>query len=430
MNDKPAICPDYYTFCCYAAQLSIFITFTAVRCIFILLTLILPLGLWGQNITVSGKVVDRETDEPLSFASVSIKGKPVGTISNEQGEFDFHFLSEYKNEILVVSMLGYLNFEVPVWTIAGSFQTIQLDKSSFLLQEVVVVDSLTGGDILRVALSKIDENYPMTPFIEDGFYRDIKRVGGTYISLLEAAVKIYDKDYAEPRNKGKLRESVSLVEVRKSYGYESKFTDYFDNDNLLQDLLLHNNVRYRQIGMDDEMFASIVREKNSFYNGHQIYVVSRSVNDRMKVFIDKQDFAIVHLEYETDFDDHIDKKKKMESKFVGLKKVIDFKRYEGKMYLNYMTMTSKVNWYDAKTNELKFETELFQQLLINAVHANTEERISPTKKMRSYGLQYQDLPYNKKFWDNYNVIKDTPLDKEILTDLEKQAPLENQFESK
>jgi hypothetical protein len=47
--------------------------------------------------------------------------------------------------------------------------------------------------------------------------------------------------------------------------------------------------------------------------------------------------------------------------------------------------------------------------------------------MRNYGLQYQDQPYNKEFWDSYNVIKETPIDKKILKDLEKVAPLEAQF---
>jgi hypothetical protein len=77
---------------------------------------------------------------------------------------------------------------------------------------------------------------------------------------------------------------------------------------------------------------------------------------------------------------------------------------------------------------LKFETELFQQLLINKVTPNATERIRSTEKMRNYGLQFQDQPYNKNFWDNYNVIKETPLDQEILRDLEKHAPLNVQFE--
>jgi hypothetical protein len=77
---------------------------------------------------------------------------------------------------------------------------------------------------------------------------------------------------------------------------------------------------------------------------------------------------------------------------------------------------------------LKFETELFQQLLINEIKPNTTERIGATERMRNYGLQYQDQPYNKEFWDNYNVIKDTPLDKKVLEDLEKAGPLNKQFQ--
>lgn len=388
-----------------------------------------PLVGWAQNLTISAKVQDQETGEALSFASVGIKGVPIGTISNNQGEFDFHFSPDHRNDILVVSMIGYKNFEAPIWTLLNNFNIIRLEKSAIELQEIVVSDTLTGGDILRIAFSRIEQNFPMEPFVMDGFYRDVKKVGGTYISLLEAAVKIYDENYAEPRNKFKLRERVRLVEVRKSIGYESKFTKYFDQDNLLEDLLLHNNIRYRQIDPVDDFFASMNRGKNSFYDNHEIYVVTHSEFYHLKVFIDKEDFSIVHLEWETPKSaDEIGKKKNLVSKFVGLKKSIDFRRHAGKMYLSFMTITSKVNWYDVDTDELKFETELFQQLLINKVTPNPKERIGSTEKMRNYGLQYQDQPYNKAFWDNYNVIKETPLDKKILDDLEKLAPLDAQFE--
>jgi hypothetical protein len=43
-------------------------------------------------------------------------------------------------------------------------------------------------------------------------------------------------------------------------------------------------------------------------------------------------------------------------------------------------------------------------------------------------LQFQDLPYSKKFWETYNVIKTSPLDRKIIEDLEKELPLEKQFE--
>lgn len=396
-----------------------------------LLALFTTLGV-AQKLTVSGKVTDRDTHEPLPFASIGIKGKPIGTISNLQGDFDFHIPEEYRNEILVISMLGYSNFESPVWSlISATSVALELVRSSTLLKEVLVSDSLSGGDILRIALNRIEQNYPMQPFLLEGFYRDIKKVGGTYISLLEAAVEIFDESYERPRNKFKLREGVRLLEVRKSIGYESKFTSYFDQDNLLEDLLLHNNIRYRQIEEREEMYASMTREKDSYYNGSEIFVITHKHDYFLQIFVDKQDYSIIHLEWNTGSSNEVlGKKKNLVSRFAGLHKTIDFRRFEGKMYMSYMSITSRVNWHDLKTDALKFETELSQQLLINQVTPNTTDRIKSVEKMRNYGLQYQDLPYNKAFWDSYNVIKETPLDKKILEDLERVGPLDKQFEGK
>jgi len=386
----------------------------------------------GQQITLSSQVRDAETGEPLSYASVGIKGKSNGTITNTQGDFDFHFPAEYRNEILIISMLGYKNFEAPVWTLLnGQTPVIQLHKASILLNEVVVTaqDSLSGGDLMRIAISRIETNYPMKPFRLDGFYRDIKKVGGTYISLLEAAVNIYDDNYSEPRNKGRLRERVKLLEVRKSLGYDNKFNSYFDQRNLLEDLLLHNNIRYHQFDETDEFFVALERQEDSYYNGHDVYVITHSNDFSLKIFIDKTDYAIIHLEFETSNEgDKLDHKKNLISRFIGYKKTIDFKRYNDKWFLNYITIVTRENWHDEKTRALKFSTELQQSLLINHVLANAIGNIGATERMRNYGLQYQDYPYNKTFWDNYNVIKETPLDKQILADLEKEEPLEKQFE--
>jgi|DewCreStandDraft_4_1066084.scaffolds.fasta_scaffold89768_1 hypothetical protein len=385
---------------------------------------------WAQRLTITGKITDAADGEPLPYASIGIKGKTISTISNLNGEFDFHVPPEYRNDILVISMMGYENYEAPIWAIESPL-TVRLHQHTTVLQEVVVKDSLTGGDILRIALSRIEQNFPMKPFLLEGFYRDVKKVADSYISLLEAAVKIYDEDYAEPRNKYKLRERVRLIEVRKSLGYESRFTTFFDQDNLLEDLLLHNNIRYRQIEAREPMFASMIREPDSYYNGHEIFVVAHTDQYLLRIFIDKKTYAIVHLAYETGSSNEIiGKRGNLISKFAGLKKEIDFREVDGKMFLNYITMTSHVNWHDRKTDSLRFKTELFQQLLINKVHSKTNERIATTEKMRNYGLQYQDKPYNREFWDNYNIIKDTPLDRKIVEDLERFAPLHRQFEGK
>lgn len=394
-----------------------------ISCCFILLSEIN----FAQSITISAKVIDRDSKDPIIFATIGIKNRPIGTITNLQGEFDFHIPQAYRNDMLIISMLGYQSYEAPAWTISKD-QVIEMAKSTQFLDEVVISDSLRGGEILSIALSRIEQNYPMKPFIMDGFYRDIKQVGGTYISLLEAAVKIFDEDYKAPRNKFKLRERVSLKEVRRSLGYENKFTTYFDEGNLLEDILLHNNIRYRQFPKEEIFFNGINRGKNTFYNGREVFVLSIRYDYALTIYVDKENYGIIHLDYENDVQEIIKKRRGLVSKFVNLRRVIDFKSYDGKLYLNYITLDSKVNWYDRKTDELKFETQLHQQLLINNVYPDTKEYISTTEKMKNYGLQYQDLPYNKDFWENYNVIKESPLDRKIIRDLERELPLEKQYE--
>lgn len=383
---------------------------------------------YAQQITITGKVVDGETKEVLPFASVFISGKTIGVISNAQGEFDFHIPADMRNDILAVSMIGYKTFEAPVWSLSTTEPvTIPMIAAAVMLKEVVVTDTLRAGEILKLAITRIDENYPMEPFLMEGFYRDIKSLGGTYISLLEAAVKIYDDNYIEPRNKFKLRERVALQEVRRSLGYSSKFTAFFDKDNLLEDLLLNNNVRYRQFPEDDTFFKDVKFDDDTYYNNREVFVVEYARDFLLRVFIDKETYGIIHLEYTNKHQEELEKVRDLESRFAKIKRVIDFKFVEGKLYLNYLTVTSQVNWYDRETGDLKFEAELQRELVINRIHPKSKERISLAQKMKGYGLQYQDQPYNQKFWDNYNVIKYTPLDKKIIQDLERDEPLEKQF---
>lgn len=385
----------------------------------------------GQMLTLSGRVLDKETREPLPYATVGLKGQPLGTVANSLGEFDFHIPPLLIDQTMVISMIGYENYSSEVSVLLkDDVNEILMARSNTMLNELVVADSLTGGDVLQISFRRMETNYPATPYLVEGFYRDIKKIADRYISLLEAAIKIYDEDFREPRNKSKLRERVQLLEVRRSLGYSHRFTTYFDEDNLLEEVLLHNNLRYRNFPEEQIFYDHLVREPNSTYDANEVYVVSHTGDYLLRFFIDRKTFGILRMEYENNLVQPINKKRGLISKFVGLKKTIDYKYFEGKLYLNYIEVLSKINWYDVNTDSLRFETELSQHLLVNHVYPHADERIPITSKMRRYGLQYQDLPYNKEFWDNYNVIKQSPLDARIIADLEREHSLEEQFQKK
>jgi hypothetical protein len=81
-----------------------------MRDLLLIFSFLIAFSAQAQKITLSATVQDNQSQEPLPYASVGIKGKSLGTITNLQGQFDFHFPVEFRNEILVISMLGYENF--------------------------------------------------------------------------------------------------------------------------------------------------------------------------------------------------------------------------------------------------------------------------------------------------------------------------------
>lgn len=102
----------------------------------VLLLFLLSSITWAQNKSVSGKVLD-ENNQPLSGASVTVKGNPnIGTNTNDEGAFT---LSVPANTLtLVVSSVGYSNKEV---ALTGNTQSLMvvLAREISNLDEVVVV---------------------------------------------------------------------------------------------------------------------------------------------------------------------------------------------------------------------------------------------------------------------------------------------------
>ena len=383
--------------------------------------------------TISARVIDRETAEPLAFASVGLENTSLGTITNAEGEFDFHIPVTQVNSRLTIRMLGYVTYVAPVREVPrGQMVLIEMARSVTVLDEVVIVDSLTGGDILRIALSRINANYPANPYSMEGFYRDVKKVDDEYISVLEAALKIYDKDYSEPRNQLKLRERVGLIEVRKSLNYEFAYNRYFDKYNLLEELLLENNIKYRTFTAEPVFYQRLERDTLVQTNEQAFYrlTLRGDMDYFLEVIIDVETYGIHKLVYH--YGDYknslqsISRSGQRTEQMVRQEKVIEFAPYRDKLFLKYLSVRSTFNWLN-RSGQKQATTELQQELLINKVVVDNPQWVRSSEKMRGYGLQYQDEPYNEEFWDNYNVIKDTPLDVEIVRDLEKYGDLEVQF---
>jgi TonB-linked SusC/RagA family outer membrane protein len=104
----------------------------------LLLSLLLLLTLvgrgWAQNRTVSGRVLDKSTNEGLPGVSVIVKGTTNGTATNAEGQYSLTVAGD--GATLQFKYLGYVTTERPVGS--SSNVDVSMDVDSKELNEVVV----------------------------------------------------------------------------------------------------------------------------------------------------------------------------------------------------------------------------------------------------------------------------------------------------
>ncbi len=99
--------------------------------IFLLLLAVISISLCGYSqvpSAISGKILNKDNLEPLPYASIRLKNHPIGTVSNEEGEFDFYIPKSKRNDTLSISFIGFNPYELPISAINGEVK-VELSPS-------------------------------------------------------------------------------------------------------------------------------------------------------------------------------------------------------------------------------------------------------------------------------------------------------------
>ena len=396
----------------------------------VILSFILVQNSFAQlTIIISGSVKDSATQKSLPFASVSIAGRPVGTVTNENGDFDFLIPEEYRNDTLLISHVGYKNYKQPVHTLSHAHVSIHLKPQTFLLDEIEIREKeLTAKEIIAKAAKNLKFNYSTKPYCLEGFFREIEEENGKYVMLMEAAVDIYDKNF-DGLKKYDLQESVDVREIRRSLRYGGQ-----ENKNniaiSLTDLLENNDVRYNR-GMLDTAANEFSIDTITTYNDRLVYGISMSnKTDFGTLYVDTETFGVWKINMERrsrDGQKYYDINRRG-GKSRGRKWFIftvEFERYEGLFYPRRMHESEENEIFDPKTKQVNITAIETMEFVVTKLYLEKEN--SAAKRLR-YGMQIKHKPYNKEFWKSYNMLKLTPLHENLIHDLEKELPLQEQFE--
>ncbi len=160
---------------------------------------------WAQTTQVlRGRVLDAETHQPIPNAQVGVANNRIGTSTNDDGRFALSIPPAYAQEVLTVALLGYKNHSKALPPLPGPELLIELKLAPAALGEVQVTGSVLG--IVREAVDRIPQNYPVRPTRLEGFFResDEEMDKGQYRYLGEAVLKVLKAPYTQPKDNGEI----------------------------------------------------------------------------------------------------------------------------------------------------------------------------------------------------------------------------------
>ncbi len=389
----------------------------------------------GKLIVVSGIIKDNNNKQPLASANITVPGTNLGTVSNADGRFTIKIPAIYKDKMLEVSHVGYVNSRMPLSAARLSNLTIWLNLYSNSLNEIIIYPN-NPRLLVEEVIRKISTNYSNLSNMLTAFYRETIQKRNNYIGISEAVIDIYktpydtrsiDKDRVEVLRGRRLlsQKRSDTLSVKLAGGpYLSIFMDLIKNKNLLlnvNDLMFYDFWMEEPVTIDNRMQLVIGFEPRfeadiSLLKG--------------KLFVDRDQLALSRAEFSLDMRN---KNKAIETilvkKPIGLRfnlqemsYVVTYNEIDGKSYLSYIS------------NTIRFKCDWKRRLFSTGYKINTEmvitdrndDNVKPIARKDAFGSRdvfYDNVDnyWDENFWVDYNIIEPTESLENAATRLKKRT---------
>lgn len=109
----------------------------------------------GQQGEIRGKIVDKNSGDPLPFVNIGIKDTNIGSYTNEEGVFRLSL--PRGSYVLVISSVGYEKMELPVTVASGKQDALDINMVSSTQElNTVVVSASKYAQRIQESISSIE----------------------------------------------------------------------------------------------------------------------------------------------------------------------------------------------------------------------------------------------------------------------------------
>lgn len=366
-----------------------------------------------------GEVVDGENNKPLVFATLTLEGSNISTITNTEGKFLLKIPTSIKQGNIIVSFLGYKTSVVPLEQLKDNKNKIALMVSITKLEEVNVVIPKSARTLVKETLRRKGENYFGDPTLMTAFYRETIKKRKKNVSLSEAVVNIYKTPYSSEK-----KDAVQLYKARKSTDYNKLDTLALKLQGgpfnaLYVDIMKYPEYIFNDVTMEDYDFSF---ERSTRINDKLIYVVGfkqrPNIYDPLykgQLFIDAENKILTSAIYSLNITD-----KELASKMFVRKKPrnakvyptdiayrVDYREKNGKWYYGYsnVLLEFKINW-DKKLFNSVYSMSCEMAVTdweknISGEVPKVKDRLKSSIILSEAAIGFSD----PDFWGEYNIIE-------------------------
>ena len=446
--------------------------------ILLMVLFLLPTVLFSQDLRIT--VISAESKEPLPFANIYGKKSGKGASTNFEGIAIFDQSKLQARDSLLISYIGYKG-QVLFYKKSKSAQhvTIAMETDGEILKEVVVTyeKPIKPVKVIKTAIKNTRQNYSTEDVIYNSLYRETIQEDGKYIQLNEGILQTYytgypqkkmdrhlwkdwydDKTYAFDIEGYRLDYNIlkdlntkqdhqRILASRSSEDWSQKGLNYTSSTGPLL-LFAFDKIKYQYDFFNPALLGkyNFKNENPEILHGEACHVISfypkattrkfhtdQSRKNKHpiyigKMYITKESFALVKFEYhlavERDFgffeksvplDYHI----MMEYKRKGDLYFIDKIKYK----------LTRVGSVGASSNRALLDVN--KEIFVTSLQTKNVKPFPDStvfKSTRYSALRYYRNKYNPSYWDNLEGKDPYRLSDKIISDLEKEKPLKEQFD--
>ncbi len=371
-----------------------------------------------NTVQFKGQIIDKDTHSPLLFATITVEGTNIATVSNSEGDFILRVPKDLSLDTKIkVSFLGYKEKVYSLSSLKAEKNKLELESLSFSLGEVNVLPKDIDQLIREVVYNK-KQNYMQDPVKMTTFYRETIKRRRSYVSLAEAVVDVYMQPYSSLK-----QDRMKLYKARKDADYKKMDTVTFKLQGGPYSTLMLDVMKepYSILNVEDIDYYDFTLENITKVNEKLIYIVDFKQKPYIeeplfygKLYIDVDSKAVTSAAYSINLED----KKKATEMFIKRKPAgADVYPTEANYLINYRLQNGK--WmYSYSRGQITFKID-WDKKLFNTVYTSiiemaltdwTPAKDKPFKsndKIRPDIILQDDIEgfSDPQFWGDYNVIE-------------------------